>query len=159
MAGGESVTAFNGTDGWLAAPNGRVREMSPEDAAGAKLDAQFFLPVNLAQMFEQYRVRPSEKVNGKDATLVIGARQGQPPVRMYFDPQSSLLVRMVRYTESPLGLVPFGIDFSDYTAQGGVQLPTTWTVLRAGNAFSIHADSVQLNAPIPKDRLTKPPAQ
>ena len=65
-----------------------------------------------------------------EAYQIIGSREGQSPVEFYFDEQSGLLVRQVRYAESPLGLYPTRIDYTDYRDQNGVKIPFAWTTAR-----------------------------
>ncbi len=49
--------------------------------------------------------------------------KGQPPVKFYFDKSSGLLLRMVHYTDTPLGLNPTQVDFADYRSVDGVKTP------------------------------------
>lgn len=44
---------------------------------------------------------------------------------------------MLRYSESPLGPNPVRIDYADYRAVDGVQVPYRWTVARPGGQFTI----------------------
>ena len=48
----------------------------------------------------------TEKVAEQETDLVLGLTKGQPPVKFYFDKSSGLLLRMVHYTDTPLGLNP-----------------------------------------------------
>jgi len=41
--------------------------------------------------------------------MVTGRTEGQPPLRLYLDKESGLLLRLVRYAETPLGQ----IDYAD----------------------------------------------
>ena len=64
-------------------------------------------------------------------------RPGRSPVKLYFDKESGLLVRHVRYADTIIGRVPIQVDYSDYrdVAPAGVKLPfhvvTTWTDSRS----------------------------
>jgi hypothetical protein len=159
VANGESVTAFNGHEGWLTAPGRPTREMSAPDLYAAKLDAVAFFPVNLAGMFEELKLQPrAEDVGGHAATVVWGYAKEQPPVKLYFDPQTGLLVRMLRYTNTALGMNPTQIDFADYRAVGNVKTPYRWTIARPSGAFTVQLDEVKDNAPIDAARFEKPAA-
>ena len=48
-------------------------------------------------------------------------------MKFYFDKTSGLLLRMVHYTDTPLGLNPTQVDFADYRAVDGVKTPYRWT--------------------------------
>lgn len=156
-ANGDSVTAFNGHVGWLAAPGRPLREMSASDQYAARLDATVMFPTNLAAMFDELKLQPHpETVDGHAATVVWGLTKGQPPVRLYFDPQSGLLLRMLHYIDTALGLNPIQVDYSDYRDVGGVKTPYRWTIARPSGAFTIQLDEVQNNAPIDASKFVEP---
>src|SRR5215469_7140939 len=97
---GESVTGYNGKDGWLASPGRPSREMSDSDDYAAKLDATAMFPSHLAAMLGELQLQPHpEQVGDRAATVVWATTRGPPPEKLYFDPQSGLLVRMVHYTD------------------------------------------------------------
>jgi len=152
---GESVTGYNGKDGWLASPGRPSREMSDSDDYGAKLDATAMFPSHLAAMLGELKLQPHpEKVGDHAATVVWATTKGQPPVKLYCDPQSGLLMRMVHYTDTALGLNPVQVEYGDYRDLGGVKTPYRWTIERPSGAFTIQLDEVQDNAPIDAARLT-----
>ena len=64
---------------------------------------------------------------------------------------------MVRYTDSPLGLNPLQIDFTDYRDSGGVKIPFRWTQARPGNRFTIQLESSEQNVPIDDAKFAPPP--
>jgi hypothetical protein len=107
-------------------------------------------------MFAQLRVRPSEKINGHDAVQVIGLNQDQPPTRLFFDKDSGLLVRTIRYAQTPVGRNPTQIDYADYREEGGVKIPLQWTVARPGGRFTIQISKVEQNVPIADSKFEKP---
>lgn len=154
---GESVTGYNGKDGWLAAPGRPTREMSNSDDYAAMLDATAMFPSHLAAMLGELKLQPHpEKVGDHAATVVWATTKGRPPVKLYFDPQSGLLVRMVHYTDTALGLNPVQVDYADYRDVGGAKTPYRWTISRPSGAFTIQLDEVQDNRPIDAARFQKP---
>jgi len=154
---GESVTGYNGKDGWLASPGRPSREMSDSDDYAAKLDATAMFPSHLAAMLGELQLQPHpEQVGDRAATVVWATTKGQPPVKLYFDPQSGLLMRMVHYTDTALGLNPVQVEYADYRDVGGVKTPYRWTIKRPSGAFTIQLDEVQDNAPIDAARFEKP---
>jgi photosynthetic reaction center cytochrome c subunit len=156
-ANGDSVTAFNGHVGWLAAPGRPLREMSAADQYAARLDATVMFPANLAAMFDELKLQPHpETVDGHAATVVWGITKGQPPVRLYFDPQSGLLLRVLHYVDTALGLNPTQVDYSEYRDVGGVKTPYRWTIARPSGAFTIQLDEVHNNAPIDAAKFVEP---
>ena len=157
MPNGDSITAFDGQAGWLANGGRPPRPMNDTENDGAKIDAQLSFPQNLKQMFDEVRVGRPEKIGEQDETVLLGRKKGQPPVKLYFDPQSGLLTRVLRYTETPLGRLPVQIDYSNYRDVGGVKLPEQWTLARPNGRFTIQIEQFE-REPIPDSKFAQPPA-
>lgn len=155
---GDSVTAFDGHDGWLGNPGRPAREMHGSELDAAAMDADLHFAVHLKEMFSDAQVQGTEKVDGREAYLVVGQREGKPPLRLYFDEQSGLLVRLVRYGDTPLGLMPTQIDYADYREAGGVKIPFRWTLARPSGRFTIQVSEVTENVPVDDAKFAKPPA-
>jgi photosynthetic reaction center cytochrome c subunit len=154
--GGASVTGFNGQAGWLSMGN-RVHLMSPSERQGAQIDAEFYLPVTLRDLYKQFRVLPSEDLNGHPAYVVSATGgDGHPALKLYFDPQSGLLKRLIRYTETALGRNPTEIDYADYRDTNGVKIPYEWTLVRPNGSFTIRVTDVKQNVPIDQKLFTAP---
>src|SRR5271166_3147302 len=154
---GDSVTGYNGHAGWLSAPGRPLHEMSASDQYAAKLDAIVMFPEYLAAMFGELKLQPHpEAVGDHAATVVWGITKGQPPVKLYFDPETGMLVRMLHYTDTALGLNPTQVDYLDYRDAGGVKTPYRWTIARPSGAFTIQLDEVLSNAPIDAAKFEKP---
>jgi len=156
LKSGESLTGFDGHQGWLSVP-GRTHMMSAAENAAAGIDADFYFPIDIKTRYEKFRVDTGEKIDGHDTCLVIGSKEGAPPLRLYFDTQSGLLVRLVRYTETPLGRNPTQIDYADYRAVDGIKVPYRWTLARPGNRFTIQVAQWQQNVDVDDAKFAPPP--
>jgi photosynthetic reaction center cytochrome c subunit len=154
--GGDSVTGVNRDEGWLSTPGRAVHEMSPAEMDAARLDAELFFPSSLQQVFKDLHVQPKAQVNGHDTYVVLGMQDNQPPVQLYFDEESGLLVRVVRYVETPLGRNPTQIDYADFREEGGVKTPFRWTVARPNGRFTIQIEQMQQNVPLEDSKFAKP---
>jgi photosynthetic reaction center cytochrome c subunit len=156
LKGGESVTAFDGKQGWLSVP-GRVHMMSAAENDAARIDADFHFAVHVKSLYQKFRVDRGEKIDGHDTYVVVGQSEGQPPLQLYLDQQSGLLLRLVRYAETPLGRNPTQIDYTDYRDADGVKVPFRWTLARPGNRFTIQVDQLQQNVPVDDAKFAPPP--
>jgi photosynthetic reaction center cytochrome c subunit len=156
LPNGDNVTVSNGQEGWSSAPGRPLREMSSSDVASARFDADPQFPADAKKVFKELRVEKEDKIGDRQDYVVIGAREGQPPMRLYFDEQSSLLVRQVRYADSPLGLNPTQIDYSDYREQDGIKTPFRRVISQPRGGSTIQIEQMQQNAPIDKMKFAKP---
>jgi photosynthetic reaction center cytochrome c subunit len=153
---GDSSTAFDGTIGWMGSAGRPAREMAPADAKGSALDSEFYLSLRMKEIFAQIRAGRPDKIGDVAVTTLMGTRQGLPPVRFFFDANTGLLLRMVRYTENPLGRMPVQIDYADYRDVDGVKTPFRWTLSRPNGRFTIQLTEVKANVPIDDAKFAKP---
>jgi photosynthetic reaction center cytochrome c subunit len=156
MREGDSITAFDGHQGWLSNPGRPVRPMSEQDNNVAKLDADLHFAADVKQLFSSFQVSESEKIGDREVYLVLGKSEDKPPVRLFFDAESGLLLRMIRYTESPLGRNPSQVDFAHYRAADGVKIPYRWTLARPGQRFTIQVTEVKQNVPVDDAQFATP---
>jgi len=155
MPEGDSVTAFDGQSGWLAVPGRPLRDMGSGDVEAARLDADLHFPVRIQEIFPELHL-DADKIGDREVYRITGVREGLPPVKLYFDEQSGLLLRMVRYLQTPLGLNPTQIDYADYRESGGAKTPFRWTIARPGGRFTIQVEQARANVPIDDKKFAKP---
>jgi outer membrane lipoprotein-sorting protein len=156
LKGGESVTAFDGKQGWLSVP-GRVHVMSATENDAARIDADLYFAAHVKTLYQKFDVESGGKIEGHETYLVTGNTEGQPPLRLYLDKESGLLLRLIRYAETPLGRNPTQIDYADYRDANGVKAPFRWTLARPGNRFTIQVEQVQQNVPVDDAKFAVPP--
>lgn len=157
MGQGQSITAFDGNAGWLG--GGRnARDMNPTENVAAKLDADFHFATDLKTSLTRIRATRPDKIADKEYYVLVGLASDNTPVRLFFDEQTGLLVREVRYAQNAIGRLPTQIDFADYRDADGVKIPFKWTLARVNGRFTIQIDSVQQNVPIEDSRFQKPAA-
>ena len=155
---GHSITAFDGTVGWLGTEGRSAREMAAAESWAAGLDAEFSLATRLKEIFPQLRRGRPEEIAGVMCESLTATAPGHPPVRLWFDQKSGLLVRLVRLAETPVGRNPTQIDYADYREVDGVKIPYRWTLARPGGSFTIKIEQVQQNVPV-DEKLFVPPAE
>src|SRR3984957_11658630 len=152
-----SVTAYNGETGWLSTPSG-IRPMSVAEQKAASIDAQLYFPVWLPKAYQEFKVAPGEEIEGKATYLVLANDKDELPLSLYFDQQSGLLLRLIRFAETPLGRNPTQIDYADFRAVDGLKIPYRWTLARPNGRFTIQIDDVKQNAPV-DDKLFVAPSE
>ena len=155
MPNGESITAFDGKQGWLSNA-GHPHIMSAAENDAARLDADLHFASDVKSLYKKFIVASGEKIDGHDTYVVVGRSEGQPPLRLYLDKDSGLLLRLVRYAETPLGRNPTQIDYADYREADGVKTPFRWTLSRPGARFTIQIDDLKQNVPVDDAKFTAP---
>jgi len=156
MAAGDVETVVTGRQGWIRAPGRPARAMEDTEAAAAQGDADLHFPLRLRQLCPELRVEYPEEIAGRAAYLISCADVGKPPLKLYLDEHTWLLVRMVRYLPTPLGLLPHQIDYGDYRQVGGVKIPFRWTVAQADGSATTQLEEVEQNVPIDERKFARP---
>ncbi len=156
ISNGQMYTAFDGTAGWMGSVGRKAREMSAAESEAAGLDAEFSLALRLKEIFPQLRRGRPETIGGVECETLNASKPGHPPVRLYFDKNSGLLVRMVRYAETPVGRIPTQIDYADYHEMDGVKSPFRWTLSRTNGRFTIQITEALNNVAIEDAKFARP---
>ncbi len=153
---GQAISTFDGHAGFLIYPGHHPRQMSAGEIEAARVEADFEFPANFKQQYSQFRIARPEKINGTPANVLQASRPGQPPVRLYFDPTTKMLIRVLYYIETPLGRNPTRIDILHYDQSGGVQLPSQWIITRPASRATYTVESSNNAAPIPDTKFNPP---
>jgi photosynthetic reaction center cytochrome c subunit len=159
-AEGDSASTFDGRAGWIAAPATdrpvTLTALSGGDLEGVRLDAELSLPARIKQALRQWRAGYPASIDDHEVDVVQGTSDGRYPVNLYFDSQTGLLVRLVRYADSPVGLSPTQIDYADYREIAGVKMPFRWTVTWLDGRSIIQLSEVRPNVPIDAAMFARP---
>jgi len=158
---GISTTTYDGREGWVAMPSTLtpvpVLPLLGGDLEGAKVDALLFFPGELKQGLTNWRVGfPPASLDGHPALVVEGTTSGGARIKLYFDKESGLLVRQVRYTNTPVGSTPTHIEYSDYRSVAGVMMPFHWQVTWVDGQSTFQLTDVQPNVPVDASKFAKP---
>jgi hypothetical protein len=156
LPAGDNITAFDGHKGWFSAPGSPIREIHKADLEGARLDADLQLSVDLKKLFSSFKVVRNERLNDRDTILVFASNSSGPPLELYFDRGSGLLIREVRFGLSPLGLNPTQIDFDDYKDFDGVMVAQLRVISRPNRVVKIQLLRITQNAPVDDVKFAQP---
>ena len=150
---------FNGTTGWIKTPT-EQRELSSGELASARQQAELFSALTLKEQLTNLRAGGKQKVNDRDAYVVVGTNASKRRERLFFDAETGLLVRRVVLNPTALGIDPVQTDFSDYRAVDGVKLPFMIEISSLDNAHNNQKRTftqVKQNVPVEDAKFEPPP--
>jgi photosynthetic reaction center cytochrome c subunit len=155
---GDNTTAYDGRGGWIAAPHRPVPvlPLTGQELDAARLDAELAIPARIKEALTKWRVGPPSTINDRDVQVVQGTSTAGVTATLYFDKESGLLVRQVRYVDSPVGRMPTHVDYADYRDVSGVKLPFRLNVVWLDGQESIQLTEIQPNVPIDAAKFGKP---
>lgn len=156
LPNGDSVTAYDGVSGWSLIPNRPLRYISTAEMTSARLEADLQLPIHLKPLFSEINSEKPEKIGEREVYVISAFNAGELAAKFYFDEHSGLLVRMLRYVNSPMGLNPTQVDYADYREQDGVKMPFQQTISRFRSRLAIQIDEASINAPLDDAKFLPP---
>jgi photosynthetic reaction center cytochrome c subunit len=158
---GDSVWAFDGRTGWIKTPRGLLPdfELIGAELDGARLEAQMAFPGQIKQVLGNWRVGLRRAINNRDYLIVQGTGARGLLATLYFDSDSGLLRRMVRYGPSPVGRVPTQIDYLDYRDVGGIKFPFEYQFSWLDGRYTAKIKDIRTNVAIDAARFGRPPAK
>jgi len=157
---GDSTTTVDGRAAWVAAPEAEkpvpLLALTGQELEGVKLEAELLFPARIKQVLSKWRVGPPAVINDRETLTVQGTTAGGATATLCFDAESGLLVRLVRFSESPVGRLVTQIDYSDYREVAGVKMAFRWTVSWLSGRSQFELSNVQPNVAIDAARFARP---
>lgn len=154
---GEKVSIYDGRAAWIASADRPIALMplTGGNLYGARVDALLAFPAQIRQAFGPWRVGVTT-MDDRDVYVLQGTPAGQLPVNLYFDQESGLLVRLVRWNDTAVGRIPIQVDYADYRDVVGVKVPFRWITTWTNGQYTILLSEVQPNVPIDATRFGRP---
>lgn len=157
---GDSTTTLDGRAAWIAAPETEkpvpLLAVTGQDLDGLKLEAQVFFPARIKQALGKWRVGAKVTIADREVQPVQGTTAGGATVTLCFDVESGLLVRLVRFSESPVGRLVSQVDYADYREVDGVKIPFRWTVSWLDGRSTFELSDVRPNVAIDAAKFARP---
>ncbi len=145
--------------------------MSGSDLDSARFDAQLSFPGQIKQILTNVKSGPPTTITdlpNRDAppdttsgqNHSVNVIQGNGPrdllVTLYFDTQTGLLLRELRYGKSPIGRAPTLIEYGDYRDVDGIKFPFRITYAWLDGRDSIMLSEVTTNVPVDEAKFGRP---
>jgi hypothetical protein len=154
----QNLVAYSGGDGWARGGNGNVRDLRPEELDATRLEDAFNLPAQLTQLISDTVVDHPEVVGNRELYVVTGRTENLPQVKLYFEKDTGMLVRLVYFIDTPFGPYPTQVDFADFRDVDGRTVPYSWIVSQSrGREYTYVMQNVRA-ADVDGARFVRPAA-
>jgi photosynthetic reaction center cytochrome c subunit len=153
---GDATTIVNGAAASFAMRGRPANPLQGAELDAARMDADLHFPLHLRELFPELRREYPDAVNGREAWLLTGERDGFPPIKLYFDQETGLLIRQIRYADSVIGSEPTQIDYSDFRAVDNIRLPHRITISEPNSRETIVFTKIYSNYPVDDLRFQPP---
>jgi hypothetical protein len=155
---GEHAMGYNGRDGWIRASQSErpvpLEFLTGQELDGTRVEADLTFPTRIKQALTYLRVGYPESISNREVQVVQGTTAAGTLVTLYFDIETGLLTRLMRYAPSPLGRIVTQYDYEDYRPVAGVRIPFKWTRTWLDGRSIFQLNDVQPNVNIPADRFS-----
>jgi hypothetical protein len=157
---GTSGWTFDGKTGYISVPRALLGEyeLVGEELDGARLEAQLFFPAQIKTILNNWRVGARRSIGDRDYVVVQGNGPRGYMATLYFDPDSGLLRRLVRYGPSPVGRVIVQIDYTDYRDVNGIKFPFEYKFSWLDGRYTAKLTDIKTNVAIDASRFGRPTA-
>ena len=141
-----------------------MRKISSADFRGSRIRSDITATESAPASITDLPAPESQSSLQKDVVLgqthSVDVVQGTGPrgllVTLFFDAQTGLLLRELRYGNSPIGRVPTQIDFADYRDVNGIKLPFHITYAWLDGRDSIVLSEIKTNVAVDEAKFGKP---
>jgi zinc protease len=152
---GDFLQACDGTSAWSNDPQNGFRELAGEELEDARREANFYLPIHMADAYSRFAVKAKDKIADRDVYLVDATPASGSKQTMAFDVQTGLLVHRSGLQQTPEGKLPVEVAMEDYKEVDGIKVPYTIRQFSPAS-FVIRVVEMNQNVAIDEKKFVKP---
>jgi photosynthetic reaction center cytochrome c subunit len=155
---GDQTRSYDGKIGWVTTPRALlgIYQVTGSELDGHRLDAELAFPGQIKQALTNLRIGYQDSIDGKAVQVVQGNGPRGLLATLFFDAQTGLLVRLVRFSRSPIGRIPTQVDYYDYRDVNGIKFPFKYKFSWLDGRDSFQITDVKTNVAIDEAKFGKP---
>jgi hypothetical protein len=148
---------FDGTTGYAMDSMQGNREITGDQLNNMRAQSFPHPFLNYKASGSSVKLAPNEKINGRDAYVLIFEPAVGAPIKAYIDVASAMPVRSVITAEVPqMGKIEQQVDPSDFRDVDGVKVPFKMTLTNAMQSISMTFKKVEHNVTLDEKMFVKP---
>lgn len=147
---------YNGTLGWADDPQQGLRDLSGEELALIKREADFHGRLDYRLRYKEMKVSGKEKLGDQDAYVVDAVTPEGRAEKLYFDAANGFLVRTILERDTPMGKLTITSSREDYREIDGIKLAFTLRIDNTRFTQVIKVKEVTHNVELDDKRFDKP---
>ncbi|MBI2185837.1 MAG: photosynthetic reaction center cytochrome c subunit [Acidobacteria bacterium] len=156
---GDAIFTYDGKNAWAAEGWRQLPLMTftGSNLAAARVDAVVAFPGGIQQAYRQWQAMATT-IDDRNVQLLQGSSPGELPVNFYFDEETGLLVRTLRWSRTPVGTIPTQVEYGEYreVAGSGVRMPFRLLVRWTNGQNAIELSDIRPNVAIEAARFARP---
>jgi hypothetical protein len=148
------IRGFDGTVAWMNA-GGQTTDLLVFEQTVRVSDV--VLALGLKDRYRTLQPAPPTRIDNRDVNVLRGGADGVTEM-LYFDASSGLLVRRAITTPTPLGPLPWQVEYADYRDVAGVKMPFQITRSNWTASDTLTFAEITTNVEIDGARFARPAA-
>ena len=157
---GGSQEGFNGAIGWSKGSKSGLSKVTGEKLAVLKRQSTFDWTTKLSELYPKISFIRKDKVNNREVYVFEAIPSDGKPYTLYFDAETSLLLRLDFYYEGVKGKPePTELYYEDYRDVDGIKLAFTQRQVSSSYSITLKAYEVKHNIPIDDAKFDGPSKQ
>ena len=148
------IRGFDGTVAWMNTGGQTTNLLVFEQALRV---SDVVLALGLKDRYRTLQPAPPIRLDDRDVNVLRGDSDGVTET-LYFDASSGLLVRRAITTPTPLGPLPWQVEYADYRDVAGVKMPFQITRSNWNASDSLKFAEITANVEIDAARFARPAA-
>jgi hypothetical protein len=154
-AGAQSAVVIRGFDGAVAWQNVRGQTLENPVVEQAIRVPDLAIATHIKTLYAVLAADRATRLDGRDVNVLRGSADGVSET-LYFDAASGLLVRRAISTMTPLGPLPWQVDYSDYRDVSGLKMPFQITRANWEAIDTLKITDIKPNVQIDDARFARP---
>lgn len=153
---GDLLEGIDGKTAWAVNPIQGSRDKTGAELSQAKIINDFYREVRLDKLFPKMELKGTEKVDGRNAYVIVATADGLPAETWYFDAESGLMLRSDMTASAPEGSQPMTAFYDDYRNVDGIKMPFKIRTRTPSFEIILVSTEVKHNVPIEDSKFVRP---
>lgn len=156
---GEIRDGYDGKVAWSQDPMTGLREKSGLELAAVARTSDIHFSIKIRQLYSKLEFKGKEKVESREAYVILATPAEGAPMKMYFDTQTGLIARTATESETPQGQYHVETTVDDYREVDGVKIAFTARQESPMGSAVVKLTEVKHNVVIDDAKFNKPSGQ
>jgi len=156
---GEISDGYDGKVAWSQDPRTGLREKSGLELAAVARTSDIHFPIKIRQLYSKLEFKGKEKVEKREAYVILATPAEGAPMKMYFDTQTGLISRTATELETPQGQFHIETTMDDYREVDGVKVVFTARQESPMGSIVVKLTEAKHNVAIDDSKFNKPSGQ
>ncbi len=148
------IEGYDGQSAWKQAAQSSI-PLKPDEAEQIQTEVGIAFPLSLREYYTDLTASEPQWLDERWLHVILATRRSGIRETLYFDSRTGLLVQRIASVPTVLGQFQHRVDYSDYKAIDGLQVPTTIRFAVPNITWTRKVTSVTYNPELAEDHFSR----